>query len=94
LFSPRATAFSINKTDHQGITDTLLKVALTPYNRQTHSGMGDVKQYLTQIFLINDLANLSSLTSLSIYIFTIWICIAYNRFCRDNPSIRKEWKKH
>jgi hypothetical protein len=23
------------------------------------------------------------LTSLSLYIFTIWKCIAYNRFCRD-----------
>jgi hypothetical protein len=58
----RSTIHYIENYNHQGITDTLLKVALTPYNGQTHSGMGDVKQYLTQIFLINDLANLSSLT--------------------------------
>jgi hypothetical protein len=29
------------------------------------------------------------LTSLSLYIFTIWKCIAYNRFCRDGIYFNK-----
>jgi hypothetical protein len=56
----------------------------------THKNTVNVKNIFTshidkKIFLT------FSLTSLSLYIFTIWKCIAYNRFCRDGIYFDKKF---
>jgi hypothetical protein len=64
----RKSIFDIYVTEYGTALTTILPILFLYLNTVTHT--------LTKKFL-------TFLTSLSLYIFTIWKCITYNFFCRD-----------